>query len=186
MSYVEQGPTARRHSGQEIGETSVERRHLGRGYKRPLLGIEQGDPGNAEPANVCLDGGRRRRIAEAAAVGRDDEEVAQIADLYRLVGDLRAVTAAGRQLGQIELDGGVLGEPGHLGELPLDPIGNGDGAAVGDQAEARLPCSEITRLLGADEAVGEDRAEQQQGNERDAGDRDGAAGDLRAKVSREL
>src|SRR5258708_6252782 len=57
---------------------------------------------------------------------------------------------------------------------------------VGDQTESRLSGGEIARPLGTDETIGKDRAEQQQGKESDAGDGNGPAGELRAKVPRGL
>ena len=138
--------------------------HFRRADDRLAVGIDQSQPGDADPFNVGSDlvlaaGGR-----ETGPVGGGDQEVAEISRLGGLAADhvflgrgaVGGFLLGEREFGHVELEGRVLGELAKGREVLLDPFLDGGDTAVGDDPEADLPGLQVALAFLFDEAKGEE------------------------------
>ena len=108
-------------------------------------------------------------LENAVALRGGVDEVAQIAELSRF--DIRRARGSRGQLAQIELQRGVVGQFLQSAELPREPVVDGGGTGVGDEAQADPPVGQVPVTLQIE--VGKDQpqaAEHQRDQDRHAGE----------------
>ena len=141
-------------AGHEVAQAGVQLRHVRRCNQDTALRVDDGQARHADARYVGADARTERRRGETGALGGDDQQIAQIAGLGRLVGHAHAVAAREGQFGRIELQRGVLGQPADRLKLAFEPVVHGRRARVRNDAKPALPSAQVALALRFDEMQG--------------------------------
>jgi hypothetical protein len=168
----------------EILERPLDRRHARGGDQHLAVLVDQRHARHRRQRDIGIDLGRLGR-REPVALRRHRQEIAQIVGLERrlaavvaaaaIVAAVLLLRAAHQELGHVELQGGVVGEARDIVELARDPALDIGLAAVGDDAEPRLPGEQILLALILHEAQDQENTDGRDRRQHDQTDRKGHA-----------